>query len=64
MLQMGLFANVLMEDTGLWGAWTHDSLEEAPAEVKRRLYLLDVEGNEHDAFLQCVTRARCPARLP
>jgi precorrin-6B methylase 2 len=52
MLQMGLFPNVLMEDSGLWDARTNDSLEEALADVKRRLGLADVDNDEHDAFLQ------------
>ena len=58
MLQMGLFPNVLMEDSGLWNARTNDSLDEALADVKRRLGLLDVEPSEHDAFLQDLLRRR------
>jgi precorrin-6B methylase 2 len=58
MLQMGLFPNVLMEDTGLWDAWTHDSLEEALADVKRRLELPESEPSEHDAFLRELLRRR------
>jgi len=52
MLQMGLCPNVLMEDTGLWDAWAHDSLEEALADVKRHLELPVDEHSEHDAFLR------------
>ena len=58
LLQMGLFPNVLMEDTGLWDARTNDSMEEALADVKRRLDLWDVEDSEHDAFLEDLLRRR------
>jgi 2-polyprenyl-3-methyl-5-hydroxy-6-metoxy-1,4-benzoquinol methylase len=50
LLQMGICANVLMEDTALWAGWSHASLDEALAETKRRFGLL--ESTEHDAFLQ------------
>lgn len=49
MLQMGLFPNVLMEDTGLWDPWTSASFDEALAEVKQRLCL--GQDSEHDEFL-------------
>jgi SAM-dependent methyltransferase len=39
LIEMGIYANVLIEDTGLWKGWTNDSLEEALADVKRRLGL-------------------------
>ncbi len=49
LLQMGIFANVLMEDTGLWDPWTSASPEEAVDDIKRRLGL---DGpSEYDAFL-------------
>jgi len=48
-LQMGIHANVLMENTGLWDPWTNASLEEAFGEMKRRFNL--AESDEHDAFL-------------
>jgi SAM-dependent methyltransferase len=48
LLQLGIFADVLMENTGLWDPWTSPSLEEACAEIKRRL---NIETDEHDAFL-------------
>jgi hypothetical protein len=50
LLQMGIFPNVLMENTGLWDPWTNSSLEEAFAEAKRRLGLQD--NRRHDGFLQ------------
>ncbi len=37
--QMGILADVLVEDTGLWRPWTHDSLDEALADVMRRFGL-------------------------
>jgi SAM-dependent methyltransferase len=49
LLQLGMLANVLIEDSGPWDPWTHSSLEEALAEVKRRLGL--AETSEHDPFL-------------
>ena len=50
LLQMGIFANVLMEDTGLWDPWISPSLEEAFAEAKRKLNLCN--NNQHDAYLR------------
>jgi predicted O-methyltransferase YrrM len=50
LLQMGIFADVYMEDSGLWRPWTNASLEDAYAEVKRKLHL--PEPSEHDAFLR------------
>ncbi len=54
LLQMGIFANVLVADTGLWSPWKNASLEEALAEVKRRFGL--VGASEHDAFLAALLR--------
>jgi len=49
LLQLGIFPNVLMEDTGLWDPWTSPCLEEALFEAKRRLRL---SGNrEYDDYL-------------
>lgn len=56
LLQMGLFPNVLMENTGAWPGWTHSSLEEALAEIKRRLGV--AEKSEHDEFLEDLLRRR------
>lgn len=50
LLQMGIFANVLIEDTGLWKPWTHASLDEALADLKLRFDLLN--DATHDAFLR------------
>jgi SAM-dependent methyltransferase len=48
--QLGIFANVRMEDSGLWEPWTNASLDEALADVKRRFDLVD--DPTHDAFLR------------
>lgn len=56
LLQMGLFPNVLMEDSGLWPPRTNESLEEALSKVKRRLGLIDT--TEHDDFLMDLLRRR------
>jgi len=50
LLQIGLFPNVLMENTSLWDPWVNDTLEDALGDVKRRFGLQD--SAEHDAFLQ------------
>jgi precorrin-6B methylase 2 len=47
--QMGIFADLQMEDTGTWGAWTSESLEAALQDVKGRLGIGD--RGEHDAAL-------------
>lgn len=39
LIQMGIYANVLVEDYGPWKGWTNNSLEEALSDVKRRLGL-------------------------
>jgi precorrin-6B methylase 2 len=49
LLQIGLFPNVLMENTGLWDPWVNASLEEALGDIKRRFGLQD--SHEHDVFL-------------
>ncbi len=55
LLQMGIFANVLVADTGLWSPWKSASLDEALAEIKRRFGLV---GNAHDQFLSDLLRRR------
>lgn len=50
LLQLGIFPNVLMEDTGMWDPWSSPNLEKALTEAKRRLRL---PGNsEHDDYLR------------
>jgi SAM-dependent methyltransferase len=56
LLQMGLLPSILMEDTDPWSPWTHSSLAEALAEVKRRLAL--PEQSDHDEFLVDLLRRR------
>lgn len=56
LLQMGILANVLMEDSGFWPPWISDSLEEARGDIKRRLGL--DEGSEYDASLAGLLRRR------
>ena len=54
--QLGIYPNVLMEDSGLWEPWVHDSINEALVDAKRRLGLSDV--NDHDDFLIDLLRRR------
>ncbi len=49
LIQMGIFPNIIMEDTGLWEPWTNESIEEALADVKRKLGMVDEKT--HDGFL-------------
>ncbi len=56
LLEMGIYANVLMEDSGLWEPWTSPSLEDALKETKRRFGLL--ENTEHDPWLQGLLKER------
>jgi precorrin-6B methylase 2 len=56
LLQMGIYANVLMEDTGLWDPRTSASLEDALSDMQRHLGL---NGNgEHDEYLMELLRRR------
>jgi SAM-dependent methyltransferase len=50
LVDMGIHANVLMEDSGLWEPETSANLEEALSDVKRRFGLLD--SIEHDGYLR------------
>ncbi len=56
MIQTGIFPNVIMEDTGLWEPWTNESIEEALADVKRKLGLID--ENAHDGFIRDLLERR------
>lgn len=49
LLQMGIYANVLMESPEGWTPWTNDSLEEAVLEAKSRLDIL--ETNHYNEWL-------------
>ncbi|BBO83856.1 class I SAM-dependent methyltransferase [Desulfosarcina ovata] len=50
LMQMGIYPDVIMEAEGGWDPWSHDSIDEALGEVKRRLTLLD--DPSHDRFLR------------
>jgi SAM-dependent methyltransferase len=56
LLQLGIFPDVRMEDTGLWEPWSSASLEEAVGEVKRRFGL--GATRKHDEFLRDLMRRR------
>ena len=56
LLQMGIYPNVLMENTGLWKPWTSASFEDALSEMKRRFGL--GQNSEHDDFLMDLLRRR------
>jgi 2-polyprenyl-3-methyl-5-hydroxy-6-metoxy-1,4-benzoquinol methylase len=56
MLQMGIYANVLLEDTGLWKPRTSPNLEVALADMKRFLGL--EQSREHDDYLMDLLRRR------
>ncbi len=56
LLQAGIYANVLMEDTGLWKPRMSSSLETALGEMKRFLAL--DESGEHDGYLMELLRRR------
>jgi len=50
LLELGIFPDVVMEDSGLWEPWSSAGPEDAVAEVKRRFGL--PAAGEHDAFLR------------
>ena len=56
LLQLGIFPNVLMEDPRTWDPWVHDSVDDALAEMKRKLRLYD--DTTHDAFLRDLLERR------
>jgi 2-polyprenyl-3-methyl-5-hydroxy-6-metoxy-1,4-benzoquinol methylase len=56
LIQEGIYANVLMENTGLWKPRTSSSLEEALSSMKRFLAL--GESGEHDDYLMELLRRR------
>ena len=60
LIQMGIYANVLMEDTGFWKPKTSDSLEEAFLKMKGYLGIAD--SCEHDAYLMGLLRRRLQYR--
>ncbi len=56
LIQIGIYANVLMEDTGLWEPRISSSLEEALSSMKRFMGLN--ESSEHDEYLMELLRRR------
>jgi SAM-dependent methyltransferase len=56
LLQIGIYANVLLENTGLWKPRTSSSLEEALGDMKRFMDLS--ETGEHDSYLMDLLRRR------
>jgi SAM-dependent methyltransferase len=56
LLQMGIYANVLMEDTGFWKPRVSPSLEAAMERLKRGLGLFGEDA--HDEFLMELLRRR------
>jgi SAM-dependent methyltransferase len=56
LLQVGIFANVLMENTGLWKPRSSASLDEALSSMKHFLALEDTR--EYDGFLMELLRRR------
>ena len=56
LIQMGIYANVLMENTGYWKPRVSADIEAALKRLKRELYLADID--EHDEFLLGLLRRR------
>lgn len=56
LLQAGIYANVLMENTGFWKPRTSSSIEEALTDMHRFLGLGD--SREHDSYLLDLLRRR------
>jgi len=56
LLQMGIYANVSMENTGLWASRTSPSLESALTRLKRFMGFID--SSEHDSFFMDILRRR------
>jgi SAM-dependent methyltransferase len=56
LLKMGIFANVIMEDAGLWKPWVNEGIDEAVIDVKRKLGLNDETC--HDDFIAGILKRR------
>jgi 2-polyprenyl-3-methyl-5-hydroxy-6-metoxy-1,4-benzoquinol methylase len=56
LLQIGIYANVLMGKQGQWEPWSNASFEEAMAETRRRFKV--PSPSEHDAFLNEMLKSR------
>ena len=55
LIQMGIYANVLMENTGLWKPHTNSSLEEALNDIKH-YFGLDETSKHDDYFIELLNR--------
>lgn len=58
--QMGIHADVVMEDRGLWGSWTHDTVDEALSDLKDRLGV--PEPHDADPDLRALLERRLEPR--
>jgi 2-polyprenyl-3-methyl-5-hydroxy-6-metoxy-1,4-benzoquinol methylase len=56
LIQLGIYANVQMENTGLWKPRTSSDMEEAFSDLKRFLGL--TEAGEHEDYLRDLLRRR------
>jgi 2-polyprenyl-3-methyl-5-hydroxy-6-metoxy-1,4-benzoquinol methylase len=56
LIQLGIYANVQMENTGLWKPRTSSGMEEAFSDLKRFLGLSETDG--HDDYLRDLLRSR------
>ncbi|MCL2877563.1 MAG: class I SAM-dependent methyltransferase [Acidobacteria bacterium] len=56
LIQMGIYANVLMENTGYWKPRVSPNIDAALQRLKREMYLAGVD--EHDRFLIDLLRRR------
>ena len=60
LIHAGIYANVLMENTGLWKQRTSSSLEDALSKLKRSFGLS--ESSEHDEYLRGLLHRRLTSR--
>jgi len=60
LIEMGIYANVLMESSGTRKTWSHKSLEEALEDVKLRLNITG--STAHDDFLKDLLKSRLTLR--
>ena len=54
MLQMGMFPNVLMEEKGMWPAWSNKNLEEAYGRIRSRFGV--EKDSDHDLYLKTLLK--------
>ncbi len=56
LLQMGIFADVIIEDNALWNPWEYDSVESAFYDIKRRMGVPD--KSRFDTWLMQILHAK------